>query len=98
MRISDLSSDVCSSDLLHRRGYPHGLAVLRHGAAGKIDAIPAQQVDDGIVGEHLPAVLGGDQDSDAMAHCLGGMGSAVGARDGGGEEIFQLEEIGRARV
>src|SRR3546814_7024553 len=43
---------------LHRRRYPHGLAVLRHGAAGNIDAVPAQQVDDGIVGEHLPAVLG----------------------------------------
>src|SRR3546814_18223848 len=63
---------------LHRRGYPHGLAVLRHGAAGNIDAIPAQQFVDGIVGEPLPAVLGGDQDSAAMAQCLGGMGRAVG--------------------
>src|SRR3546814_12213132 len=45
---------------LHRRGYPHGLAVLRHGAAGHYDAIPAQQVAAGIVGEHLPAVPGGE--------------------------------------
>src|SRR3546814_3063710 len=44
---------------------------------------------------NLAAALGLDQQLDAMAHRFGGMGCAVGAGNGRGEKILQLEGAAR---
>src|SRR3546814_5924967 len=62
MRISDWSSDVCSSDLAHARRLGAFLRLLEVGDADRARAHPARQVrDEAVVKGHI--VLGGGDDA-----------------------------------
>ena len=58
---------------LHRGRNPHRFAVFGNCPARDIDARLAQLFHDGVIREHVAAVLGVDQLPDAVAHRLGGM-------------------------
>lgn len=72
---------------LDGRGEGHGFPVFRHGAAGDVDAFLLQDIDQGIVGEHVVGRLLVDELPDAVSHRFRGMSIApVGGGDRGGEE------------
>src|SRR5262249_33617926 len=84
---------------LDRGGDAQRLAILGGGAAGDVDAVLLQVVDELVVAEHRLRRLGVDQVADAVADRLGGMGlaAAIGRRDGRGEEILELEDAAWGR-
>src|SRR6476469_587015 len=56
---------------LHRAADADGLAVFRDGAAGEVEALRAQQVDELVVGQDVPGILGVAQGADLRLDRLG---------------------------
>src|SRR3546814_14930170 len=73
MRISDWSSDVCSSDLAGvRAGQGDGDVEFRAGQVGRVEAEPGREAGEG-AGEHFAVVLGGEcQRGAGRLHVVGG--------------------------
>src|SRR5262245_3453255 len=70
-RFSRLARSLPSA--VHRGGNAHHLAVFSHRAAGDVDTVPLEQLNDAFVGQGFAGELPVDQAANAVAYRLRGM-------------------------